>query len=196
MMFVFLLFAEATASATESASTWWVDTQAHVQNLGLPSSLATRIEVRTACLARMGLGPGANAEQARTASRRLSRQFHPDRTTSNPPGVRAEMATRLLAITECHKWLNDPDTHAFDPAPAPLNPPPRPNQYDEVFADNLVQAVRKAEDAEQFASDAEQAGAGADFSLAVAQDARAKILAASRELENLENETLRNYMFM
>ena len=118
MMYVLalLLLAETALSTEETAQTWWVNTRRNCGHLGLDEDLVTRVEVRTACLAKLGLDRDASSTDARRAYISKALELHPDRNIAASQEQLSINNAALLAISECHAWLNNPDNIAFSPA--------------------------------------------------------------------------------
>lgn len=57
----------------------------------------------------LGVPVDATPEEIKGAYRRLSREFHPDKSSSAPPGVRQLAEDEFKKINEAHRVLNDPD---------------------------------------------------------------------------------------
>lgn len=57
----------------------------------------------------LGVSVDATPEEIKGAYRRLSRAFHPDKSSSAPPGVRQFAEDQFKQINEAYRVLNDPD---------------------------------------------------------------------------------------
>jgi hypothetical protein len=83
----------------------------------------TEAEGRSAALASLGLGPGANDDEIRTAYRRLAMRYHPD-STGDPLS-----AKRFTRVVRAYKVL------AASSAPAPKAGPPRFRAVEDAGSD-------------------------------------------------------------
>jgi len=124
----------------------WVDTKAHLENVGFESPMMRRNEVRGTCLRLLGLEPDADESAAREAYFRKARSLHPDRNVKASAAVKAENTKQLLAVKDCHNWLQEPTNDAFskvenlDDMPPSIffNTQKRDTKYEEMFRASMA----------------------------------------------------------